>query len=520
MKFKKLLSLIIFLSLGLSSTFGQLCNRCLDFDGRDDYADARSSLTGDVDFTFETWVRIDNQGAGNCNTIGNLHRLISWQNLNFEIGECGGSLMIVDRSAAPFPGLKTGLPAMPIGDGNWHHFAFTKNGSAATVYLDGNKVVNYQTSSQSTTFNLSRNFRLGLPAAGIGGAWDGQMDEMRLWDYARSEEELNQTLKCELKGDESGLVLYYPFNQGEPAGNNIGVAVLDDITSFNNDAELIQFLLEGDNSNWLCSEAPIDEPCASGGGCMAAFEFISDDCGRVEFINLSTGNGLSYSWDFGDGNSSTDASPTHMYASSGTYTVCLTISEPNCEDRICHDVRVTVDNEAPLLTCPASIITQTDAGRCDARVMIPATTVTDNCDANSRISYVRSDGLTLGDPFPKGTTNVVCSATDNAGNIGQCEFTVRVNDFEPPQIDCPQGNSITVIAAPGAAGATVDFQMPTATDNCPMVDLTCTAMPGDYFPCGSTFVNCVATDMSGNQVECGFEIIVECPPSVAEGFDC
>lgn len=46
------------------------------------------------------------------------------------------------------------------------------------------------------------------------------------------------------------------------------------------------------------------------------------------FANTSS-NALTYSWDFGDGNSSSDANPTHDYAADGSYTVVLTVSN-NC----------------------------------------------------------------------------------------------------------------------------------------------------------------------------------------------
>ena len=44
---------------------------------------------------------------------------------------------------------------------------------------------------------------------------------------------------------------------------------------------------------------------------------------RIDFTNTST-NALTYSWDFGDGSSSTQANPSHTYAAAGAFTVVLT----------------------------------------------------------------------------------------------------------------------------------------------------------------------------------------------------
>ena len=44
--------------------------------------------------------------------------------------------------------------------------------------------------------------------------YNGSMDEVRLWNYARSQEQINETMNKKLKGDESGLILYYRFDEG------------------------------------------------------------------------------------------------------------------------------------------------------------------------------------------------------------------------------------------------------------------------------------------------------------------
>ncbi len=63
---------------------------------------------------------------------------------------------------------------------------------------------------------------------------------------------------------------------------------------------------------------------------------------EVDFVNLSTatnldiGEALSYLWDFGDGNTSTDINPVHSYAAEGVYDVCLTIeNQSGCDSTLC-----------------------------------------------------------------------------------------------------------------------------------------------------------------------------------------
>lgn len=76
------------------------------------------------------------------------------------------------------------------------------------------------------------------------------------------------------------------------------------------------------------------------GGCNALFSKIARNQYH-SFLNHSDGDNLSYNWDFGDGNSSTQIGTTHTYAFNGTYTVCLEISNAaGCSDIFCDTVFV------------------------------------------------------------------------------------------------------------------------------------------------------------------------------------
>ena len=57
--------------------------------------------------------------------------------------------------------------------------------------------------------------------------------------------------------------------------------------------------------------------------------------GAIAFTNASTGSGLQYAWTFGDGTTSTQESPVHNYASIGTYSVTLEVTDQyGCKDTL------------------------------------------------------------------------------------------------------------------------------------------------------------------------------------------
>ncbi len=137
-------------------------------------------------------------------------------------------------------------------------------------------------------------------------------------------------------------------------------------------------------------------------------------------------------------------------------------------------------------------------------------TATDNIDADVDVNCTIETGTATQAPFPPGgiapfvapgptTTLVTCTATDDAGNTDTGSFTVTVADTTPPIIE-----DVTdlLVGAVSAAGATVNFATPQATD-AGAVTVGCDAVSGSDFPIGVTTVTCTATDdanLTANEV--------------------
>lgn len=80
--------------------------------------------------------------------------------------------------------------------------------------------------------------------------------------------------------------------------------------------------------------------------CGAGFALYSDSLNTSNIYygyNTSNGTNLTYSWDFGDGGTSTDQYPSYNFLNTGTFNVCLTIDDGSgCNDTYCQSVTVLV----------------------------------------------------------------------------------------------------------------------------------------------------------------------------------
>ncbi|MCP4566428.1 MAG: HYR domain-containing protein, partial [FCB group bacterium] len=210
-------------------------------------------------------------------------------------------------------------------------------------------------------------------------------------------------------------------------------------------------------------------------------------------------------------------SPVGPYAL-GITTVTLIITDDNGAADTCQSTVTVVDVTPPIVTCPSDITIGNDAGQCGATVTFTPT-ATDNCAGVTVTANPAS-----GTMFALGTTPVEVIATDGSGNADTCYFNVTVNDTEDPVATCP--SDITVGNDAGQCGATVTFT-PTATDNCSGVTVTSNPASGTMFALGTTQVEVIATDGSGNADTCYFNVTVNdtedpvatCPSDIIVGND-
>ena len=154
----------------------------------------------------------------------------------------------------------------------------------------------------------------------------------------------------------------------------------------------------------------------------------------VEFTDLSSSyDGIvSWSWDFGDGETSNERNPTHTYISSGTYTVALTVTEAD-DDTATKEDYITVTSAGD--TIPPVIESVT----LDAYTTIPDATIHVTVEAtdNVGVTSVTADGIALvetgstweGDitaPSATGDYTLTVIAEDAAGNVAEAAVDYSV----------------------------------------------------------------------------------------------
>lgn len=97
----------------------------------------------------------------------------------------------------------------------WVHVAGTYDGQIMKVYVNGN----LEASSYVSTIIDVKNSDLYIGSAGpvssSSGIFNGLIDDVRIWNIARTQQEIQNNLSVKLTGNETGLAALWSFDEGE-----------------------------------------------------------------------------------------------------------------------------------------------------------------------------------------------------------------------------------------------------------------------------------------------------------------
>ncbi|MBI1852872.1 MAG: HYR domain-containing protein, partial [Planctomycetes bacterium] len=192
----------------------------------------------------------------------------------------------------------------------------------------------------------------------------------------------------------------------------------------------------------------------------------------------------------------------------GSTTVVCSASDASGNTRACSFHVVVSDTTAPSISCPADMTLE--AAGPSGSIATYSVTASDACDANPSVTSLPASGST----FSIGTTTVISTASDNAGNISSCSFHVAVVDTTAPTINCPADFTVPCTSP---SGATVSYSVTSSDSVDPSPTVNCSPASGTTFGLGTTTVSCTASDSSGNSRSCSFGVTVNEPNSCLTG---
>lgn len=242
--------------LSLSSQTNAQTGAALDFDGASDYVDigSQSTLSNTTAFTIEAWLkRTSDSYPFPVFFSKSVHAAWGTNSINFGAWSSGAGIYARVAGSSDAYGYTTGT-VLPTD--TWVHIAVVYDGTASTnanrlkIYANGTLLsLTFVGTIPATTPTVSANTILGV-ATGSSHYWKGGIDEVRIWNRALCQGEIDHNKNCELGGSQTGLQSHYKFNQGTGEGSNPTETSLTDATGSSN-GTLIGFSLSGATSNWI-----------------------------------------------------------------------------------------------------------------------------------------------------------------------------------------------------------------------------------------------------------------------------
>ncbi|NMO21089.1 HYR domain-containing protein [Pyxidicoccus fallax] len=163
----------------------------------------------------------------------------------------------------------------------------------------------------------------------------------------------------------------------------------------------------------------------------------------------------------------------------------------------------SADTTPPVVTCPANVTAEATSAS-GAAVEYPLAVATDDVSTNVTLSYSHPRGST----FAMGTTQVTATATDEAGNVASCTFSVTVHDTTPPQLVCHADITAEVVTAQSAPVEYPPANVSDAVTPAQALAVLYSPLSGYRFPLGTTPVSMRVQDEVGNESSCTFNVTV------------
>jgi hypothetical protein len=220
---------------------GERPRSCLKFDGTNDYVNIPHSSIGNPSgsFTVECWAQVNSGGSliSKHKNDGGSAR----SGYVIEYDSAGGHIQAV---LGHTNGWTRAEGANPWSTGVWHHVAMVYDADADTLalYEDGIQT-SLSTNVSDVVFN-DNDLWFGA-SQHYGGYLNGTLDEIRLWDTARTTEEIRDSMNVYLRGVESNLVAYYRLD------STFGGDVFD----FSRNGHDGWFCADADSYSWTHAQA-------------------------------------------------------------------------------------------------------------------------------------------------------------------------------------------------------------------------------------------------------------------------
>jgi len=141
----------------------------------------------------------------------------------------------------------------------------------------------------------------------------------------------------------------------------------------------------------------------------------------IQFSDTSTGEPTSWAWDFGDGATSVDENPSHIFTSEGTFEVALTATNDAGSDTVSFPLTVGPASGC-VMTCSAAVPATADLGEL---LSFEAAAQASNCTGTIAYAWVFGDGATSDAQNPThtysstGTLRWAMTATVDASSCSQ-----------------------------------------------------------------------------------------------------